>query len=195
MPLERNAAKKDKPAPFNVPTDHALPPADVMGAAYGPVTAPPTLGSPAVPVNLVDNLTPLVNNVTDSEEEEEDPVSSEGEVDEQYSHSVGPNSYIFKKIKQVDDLDECAAILALTTARFKYLNLENCLCGKRLTKNYVESRTCKTCTLVEKKKATPMCSNCHLITLKGKWKDVGYCKHCRDALQRVELKKNKIVEK
>ena len=210
--------KKDKPAPFNVPTDHALPPAAAMGAAYGTVTAPPTLGLPTVPVNLVvnveenasptflvplpispqsaGNLTPLINNVTESEEEEEDDqVSSEGEVDEEYSHSVGPNSYIFKKIKQVDDLDECSAILALTTARFKYLNLETCVCGKRLTKNYVESRTCKTCTLEKKKTTILKCKNCHLITLKGKWKDVGYCKQCLDALQKEELRKIKIVKK
>ena len=201
--------KKATPVPVNVPTDRDPPPPAAAGAAYGPITAPPSLGPTAPsPTFLVPlpgtpqsgNLTPL--NANDSEEEEDDPVSSDKEDsddgkehsdDKEFSNNVGPDSYISKKMMQVEDLDECAAIVKLVTARFKYLNFETCLCGKRLTKNYVESRTCKTCTLVEKKKTAPMCTHCHLINLKGKWIDIGYCKQCFDALQRV--KKIQIVKK
>jgi len=199
--------KKDRPAPVNV----IDPPPAAIGAAYGPITAPPSLGPTApsptflVPLPVspqADNLTPLAIGSESSEEEEDDPVSSDKEDsddgkehsdDKEFSTNVGPDSYISKKMMQVEDLLECAAIVKLVTARFKYLNCETCLCGKRLTKNYVESRTCKTCTLVEKKKAAPMCTHCHLITLKGKWIDIGYCKQCLDALQRV--KKIQIVKK
>ena len=194
-----------KKAPINLP----LVPPLAMGAAYGLVTAPAVIG--VVPVDVsptflqplspqspqsVGNLSPLVNNALSESEEEDNLVSSEGEVDEEnYSHSVGPNSYISKKMKQVEDLDECAEILKVVNARFKYLNLETCLCGKRLTKNYVESRICKSCTLEQKKTTILMCQNCHLITLKGKFKEIGFCKHCSDLIEREELRKMKLVKK
>ena len=233
MPTERKLLKKkDKPAPFNVPTDHALPsPPAAMGAAYGPLTAPPSLG-PTAPVNLVSNvaqdtspsflvplpvspqsvgnLSPLNVNGSESseEEEEEDPVSSpdddkehsdddkeHSDDDKEFSNNLGPDSYISKKMKQVEDLDECAEILKLVNARFKYLNLETCLCGKRLTKNYVESRTCKTCTLEQNKKNIPMCGNCHLVSLKGKFIEIGFCKKCSNLLLKEELMKMRLVKK
>ena len=194
--------KKEKPPP----------PPSSNGAAYGNATAPPNIGVP--PVNLVSNVVPLpvtppsdnldplnANGSESSEEEEDDPVSSSDKEDsddgkehsdyKEFSTNVGPESYIFKKIKQVDDLDECAAILALTTARFKYLNLQNCICGKRLTKNYLESRTCFTCTRAENKKKIPMCGNCDVVSLTGKYLEIGFCRTCSNA----ELMKMRLFKK
>lgn len=178
-----------------------VPPPSSNGAAYGNVTAPPNIDVPPV-TPPSGNLTPLnANGSESSEEEEDDPVSSsdkedsddgkEDSNDKRFSTNVGPDSYIFKKIKQVDDLDECAAILALTTARFKYLNLETCICGKRLTKNYLVSRTCFTCTRAEKKKNIPMCGNCDVVSLTGKYLEIGFCRTCSNA----ELMKMRLFKK
>jgi len=214
MPLASRPRKKE--TPVNVPTDRGAPAAGRMGAACRPLTAPPSLPTVKIEtkspsylqeilpeVEELPIVTPepapivsprLPDNVSGSESasDEDNPVKSssdESEVSEvDYSKSVGPNSYIVGKMKQVDDLDECAAILKLVMARFKYLNLETCLCGKRLTKNYLESRMCKTCTLETNKKTLPKCGNCHLINLKGKWIEIGFCARCFGLLQKAELK-------
>jgi len=96
------------------------------------------------------------------EEEEEDPP-------EVYSS-------ISSEISKITSLTECIELLSLIEARKKFLDGKTCKCGKNLSKNYIESGICRTCTNVKVEKV--MCKNCNLVALGGKYKEGGFCAHC-----------------
>ena len=105
---------------------------------------------------------------------------------EEMSLSNGFKSVIARNLQQVVSVDECAEILSLCSLHFKYLKGEICKCGVRLTKKYAEFGSCKKCWGEKNPVLKPVCSNCDLTILKGKWIETGVCARCLSDIKKRE---------
>ena len=84
----------------------------------------------------------------------------------------------------VHSVEECGRMLEELTKRFKYLNGETCKCGKKLSRNYIESGICRTCSTPPKIQG--MCKNCGFTRLRSKWVALGLCSKCVDGLDKFQ---------
>jgi len=129
----------------------------------------------------------------DKKDEDEDGEDEDGEVSvspfdlaEEMSLSNGFKSVIARNLQQVISVDECAEILSLCSLHFKFLKGEICKCGIRLTKKYQEIGSCAKCWGEKNPVLKPVCSNCDLTILKGKWIETGVCARCLSDIKKRE---------
>jgi len=114
---------------------------------------------------------------------------------EEMSLSNGFKSVIARNLQQVVSVDECAEILSLCSLHFKYLKGEICKCGVRLTKKYAEFGSCKKCWGEKNPVLQPVCSNCDLTILKGKWIETGVCARCLSDIKKRETQEAAVKAK
>jgi hypothetical protein len=94
---------------------------------------------------------------------------------------IGSRYTLFNDIHSVE---ECAQMLEELTKRFKYLNGETCKCGKKLSRNYIDSGICRTCSTPPKIQG--LCKNCGFTRLRSKWVALGLCSKCADGLDKFQ---------
>ena len=130
-------------------------------------------------------------------EDEVDEVSSVSPFDlaEEMSLSNGFKSVIARNLQQVISVDECAEILSLCSLHFKFLKGEICKCGVRLTKKYADLGSCKKCWGEKNPVLKPVCSNCDLTILKGKWIETGVCARCLSDIKKRETQEAAVKAK